>query len=830
MNSQDSPLDLGAIATLLPPAQLQLPRADGAYDIASEKPLSHALFDPAMSNALDIADDALVKLRQVLRKVRQKCPDAEGLRELEENCMKQLPAVGRRLAVVGDSGQGKSSLINSLLHVPGIAHTGDTGTACTSVVIEYHQKRDEQKSPFEITVEYSTGIALEEIVTNMVWSCRLYWLQGAKDASQTGHGEESDQDDCKKESLVAQEGLMSAFGHLAGFSVEFLLDMSDGAGDRVTEQCIKWAHAIEWPAGGWTTTENGSTVWHSAVNTVEECAAKTGAFMKDKFWPFTKVIKVYLDSPVLRTGLILADLPGLHDTNLARVKASKLYLLDCEEILIVAKIGRVVTDQSVKAYLTNEAIRLKTLRDQKPGEDELKLTVVCTASDDINEKAAIAEFVGDGKEISDAEMNQLTAELNSAKGSGNSKWKKAAKHRRKYRLISARANRITKALKAKYEPETGARLKVFCVGNHAYEKLCELGETDRVQATGIPALRLYCHTITADARLAEARYWMKTTVPGFLQSAEAWAHRMLSKVNVGEEQRVIITMRLAEIRRKVPPHVAKLLKMALEAYWVKFMESWTAKQDKWARKSVAESVSWEEWHWVSYSAWCRRNGNHNTRVRGPVNWNDLMICQMQKDLKGPWKDVFFKLKQLQPEVIDDFISSLKGFMDGTLCDVPTTERNMLFGTIQNMIEMWQHRIASEFEKLTKDVKNLKSQVLTADELGYVTREMVPTYRKAVNDRGTGIGARQRACIAEKLNSGTLFPSMATLFLADTENRVKESTESIEMVVAEVLDRLVHEFDVVLTPKKPDPSVESAVKELQKTVQELSKCVADLQSF
>lgn len=80
-------------------------------------------------------------------------------------------------------------------------------------------------------------------------------------------------------------------------------------------------------------------------------------------------------------GLTLTSSTGLHDTNLARVKASKLYLLDCEEILIVAKIGRVITDQSVKAYLTNEATRLKTLRDQSPGDSQLKLTVICTASD-----------------------------------------------------------------------------------------------------------------------------------------------------------------------------------------------------------------------------------------------------------------------------------------------------------------------------------------------------------------------------------------------------------------------------------------------------------------
>jgi hypothetical protein len=284
-------------------------------------------------------------------------------------------------------------------------------------------------------------------------------------------------------------------------------------------------------------------------------------------------------------------------------------------------------------------------------------------------------------------MNQLTAELNAAKALGDHKRKKAAKHRRKYRLISARANHVTRAMKARYETETGARLKIFCVGNHAYEKLCELGDADRVRATGIPAVRLYCHTITADTRLAEARYWIKTTVPGFLQSAEAWAHRMLTNVNVGEELQQTITSGLSEIRHKVcqclaksiirtcslttqvPAHVAKLLRMALEASWVQFMETWSRchfglrsyrvtankflhscqagrvgtsfrprvcslgrgmsntpahiQREQILTRHSGIGVRWIKRKYlkdadidlkVSYNAWCRHNGHHRTRV------------------------------------------------------------------------------------------------------------------------------------------------------------------------------------------------------------------------
>jgi hypothetical protein len=295
MNSGDSPLDLGAIATLPPLAKLQVPQTDGAYDIASEKPLSHAFFDPAVSNALDLADDSLMKLRQVLRKVRQKCPDAEGLRELEENCMKQLPAVVRRLAVVGDSGQGKSSLMNSLLHVPGIAHTCDSGEACTSVVIEYHQKRKHQTSPIDITVEFYFGEALEEIVTEMAWSCRVYRLQKEKESDQTlteSEKEETDLKNLERESEAAAAALTVAFGHHEGFTEEFLYDdLSEEGYDRVNQQLLAWAHAIEWPSSEMTTTQGGSGVWQASVNDARECTGITRDIMTGKLWPFTKVIK-----------------------------------------------------------------------------------------------------------------------------------------------------------------------------------------------------------------------------------------------------------------------------------------------------------------------------------------------------------------------------------------------------------------------------------------------------------------------------------------------------------------------------------------------------------
>ncbi|KAH0541233.1 hypothetical protein FGG08_004289 [Glutinoglossum americanum] len=64
--------------------------------------------------------------------------------------------------------------------------------------------------------------------------------------------------------------------------------------------------------------EGGS--YTSTASTATECCDETATFAKDNLRSFTKVIRVYLETELLNTGVVLADLPGFHDTNLARSK------------------------------------------------------------------------------------------------------------------------------------------------------------------------------------------------------------------------------------------------------------------------------------------------------------------------------------------------------------------------------------------------------------------------------------------------------------------------------------------------------------------------------
>ena len=117
-----------------------------------------------------------------------------------------------------------------------------------------------------------------------------------------------------------------------------------------------------------------------------------------------------MDADVLKTGLVLADLPGefryvllkdrvcgtdrcikgLQDTNLARVQATQDYLMHCDRILLVTQIARAVTDQSLQNSLYDAIARLAPIewelrekgddpRNSTPG--SFQFAVVCTRSD-----------------------------------------------------------------------------------------------------------------------------------------------------------------------------------------------------------------------------------------------------------------------------------------------------------------------------------------------------------------------------------------------------------------------------------------------------------------
>lgn len=221
----------------------------------------------------------------------------------------------------------------------------------------------------------------------------------------------------------------------------------------------------------------------------------------------------------------------MHDINLARVRVTQDYLLRCDYVLIVAKISRAVTDQSLRSSLFLALSRHVPTEWETSGATKFNIAVVCTRTEDINLTAARAEFVGEDKRIAPETMARLDQEIAAARLTGDREKKKAAKREQEILLIRARNDHVREGLQQTYASETtnGETLDVFCVSNKWYEKYCPKGSTALVRASEIPELRRFCHTVAADAMLGEAMYFLQSKLSSLLNSLDLWATSSLAR-------------------------------------------------------------------------------------------------------------------------------------------------------------------------------------------------------------------------------------------------------------------------------------------------------------
>lgn len=64
-------------------------------------------------------------------------------------------------------------------------------------------------------------------------------------------------------------------------------------------------------------------------------------------WPLIRVVKIYVKSDALSTGVVLVDLPGTADSNAARGAVANRYLAECTAVWVVSRIARAVDDKAV---------------------------------------------------------------------------------------------------------------------------------------------------------------------------------------------------------------------------------------------------------------------------------------------------------------------------------------------------------------------------------------------------------------------------------------------------------------------------------------------------
>ncbi|KUI65367.1 Nuclear GTPase SLIP-GC [Cytospora mali] len=279
------------------------------------------------------------------------------------------------VAVAGSTGAGKSSLVNAVLDEETLLTTSGF-RACTAVITEIsYNELDDPQQAYRAEVEF---------ISQDDWASELKLLfNDLVEDKQLA----SAHIDAKTEAGIAYAKIRAVYPDLTPEMLVKSKPEQLANRDTVLNALGK-------------TREIACTNPRDLHKTLQvyldskDKATKGGSRSSQDMalWPLIKVVRVYCKAEALSTGLVLVDLPGIHDANVARSAIANKYMSECSAVWVTAPIKRAVDDKSAKDLL-GRGSRLQLKLDGIYS----NVTFICTMTDDIQLSESIEAFDQDGQ-------------------------------------------------------------------------------------------------------------------------------------------------------------------------------------------------------------------------------------------------------------------------------------------------------------------------------------------------------------------------------------------------------------------------------------------------
>lgn len=301
-----------------------------------------------------------------------------------------------KIGFVGSTGSGKSSIINALIGEAKLVPTS-CWRACTAVAIEIAYNHS-TRNPYRGEVRF---------ITKQDWEAELEML--SSDLPENGGTISQDSDSRSTEASIA----------LAKIAVVCPDINTSRISKSTVRKLMKHPNVVNrlgtTVAFTADTAEEFSGILEKYVdsnnldeeNDIQPEATKSGDASNSQeaaLWPIVESFRLFTKAPILRDGVSLLDLPGVHDSNRARAQVARDKLKTCSHLFIVTPMTRAVDDKSANDLLSDSFKRQMKLDGTYD-----TATIIASQSDSIDFSAENARSLGISTQI--ASLEHEKAEL-----------------------------------------------------------------------------------------------------------------------------------------------------------------------------------------------------------------------------------------------------------------------------------------------------------------------------------------------------------------------------------------------------------------------------------
>ncbi|KAK6516342.1 hypothetical protein TWF506_006251 [Arthrobotrys conoides] len=570
------------------------------------------------------------------------------------------------IAFVGETGEGKSTLLNALLNCGEIAPTSGS-SACTCVATEFSSRTSNMQSKYHAIVEYISQKDFEEELQIL---CQE--IQDRGGTIDYGEGEGFDAT-MENQETGSQYTMDETSIQSYDAAIEKLKALFPGFEERdlpgISEKVKALYETEPLKSGKRVIERDDDTEFIDEVSKV--VSAKSGGCGDEpELWPLVKVVKIYLDSEVLQTGAILVDLPGIQDTNAARTGVANEYLEKAEHVIIVSRLSRAL-DRKPTARLAKAQFER-----QLESAGRKRITLVCTWCDSFKPSDAKNDF----KDVPDFSATytklfkkteglsrEASKSLSPEERTAHRKRVETAKHELNEFCRRTLNEEMPKRLSQKYceVVKENVDLKSFLVASISYQEMADLdAENDEADKTQIPQLKRYCMGIPVEQRAYLTTSFIESDFQRVYSSLGLFLTSINTTLSPETLDEIRIDLRAAEAALK--KDLIQFRETCIQAIYKDIDEmieqvgklAENVKADSWR---VLQSFRQKYKRPITFRAVCRRGGSWVIRSEPGKDLNERLLDKFNDEVYSKWKFTCLKMEQSLDNFKIDSVRRLGGF-------------------------------------------------------------------------------------------------------------------------------------------------------------------------